>query len=192
MCGHHLLLYCLRLFWLYRLCNRSVHHHMLLSHQPSWEAQGWEGDAPCAGLSLTRASAVCAASRIFFTQSSRSSCVSAATSRDTRDTEAMLMEKTKRRLFFPSGRMAVGREQRATSPQMLSHVLHTTEGGRESTRGSCGCHRTSQLREASISGCWRQQMEPRIAEDAECTLRRLISLCNVLFLPYLHQLHPVP
>lgn len=59
---------------------------------------------------LTRASAVWAASRIFFTQSTRSSCVSAATSRERRDTEAMLMEKTKRRLFFPSGRMAARRD----------------------------------------------------------------------------------
>ena len=55
---------------------------------------------------LTLASAVWATSRIFFTQSCSSSCESAATSKDQCATEAMLMEKTKSRLFLPSGRMA--------------------------------------------------------------------------------------
>lgn len=58
--------------------------------------------------------------------------MSAATSRDRRDTEDMLMEKTKRRLFFPSGRMAAwDREQGTRSLQVLSQALHRQEGRRQ-------------------------------------------------------------
>lgn len=93
---------------------------------------------------LTLASAVCATSRIFFTQSCSSSCESAATSRDQCATEAMLMEKTNSRLFLPSGRMAGGRKERRAGDTGLSprptpgaggaHSLPLQDGGRAARR----------------------------------------------------------
>lgn len=96
------------------------------------------------------------------------------------------MEKTKRRLFFPSGRMAVwGEGAEGKVKQMLSQVLHTTEGGKErtDTEGVSWLPRDSSAKRR-YSHFWPLQAaegaHEATDEDAECILQGLRSLTGPL------------